>query len=264
MKKIVAIGGGEIGRHGHPVETTKIDKEIIQLTGKEKPKLLFIPTASSDSESYFEVVKKHFGERLGCKTDVLYLIKEKPTRKEVEKKILNPDIIYIGGGNTLKMMRVWRNTGVDKVLKQAYHKGIVLSGLSAGSICWFESGHSNSMSFYNPKKWKYINIKGLGLLKGIHCPHYNGRTFGIPRRKHFQNMIKKIGGFGIAIENNCAIEFIDSKYFRVITSKPRARAYRVYKSRGKIISEKIEQKTELSPIRKLYKKNLPPNPSIGR
>lgn len=139
MKKLVAIGGGEIGQSGYPVETTKIDKEIIRLTGKRNPRLLFIPTASSDSKSYFEAVKKHFGKRLGCKTDVLYLIKEKPTRKEIEEKILNSDMIYVGGGNTLKMMKVWRKTGVDKVLKQAYNKGVVLSGLSAGSICWFYS-----------------------------------------------------------------------------------------------------------------------------
>ncbi|MEK7167291.1 MAG: Type 1 glutamine amidotransferase-like domain-containing protein [Patescibacteria group bacterium] len=254
MKKIVAIGGGEIGKPGYPVETTKIDKEIIQLTGKKNPMLLFIPTASSDSESYFKVVKKHFGKRLGCKTDVLYLIEEKPTRKEIEEKILNSDIIYVGGGNTLKMMKVWRNAGVDKILKQAYNKGVILSGLSAGSICWFDSGHSDSMSFYNPKKRKYINVKGLGLIRGIHCPHYNGRTLKVPRRKHFQNMIKKIGGFGIAIENNCAIEFIDNKYFKVITSKPHAGAYKVYKKRGEIISEKIEQKAELSPIRELFLK----------
>ena len=75
--QIVAVGGGEIGRPGYLVETTKIDKEIIALTGKKSPRLLFIPTASSDSESYYEVVKKHFGKRLDCKTDVLYLIKEK-------------------------------------------------------------------------------------------------------------------------------------------------------------------------------------------
>jgi len=256
MKKIVAIGGGEIGRPGYPVETTKIDKEIIKLTGKKNPRLLFIPTASSDSESYFEVVKKHFGKRLGCKTDVLYLIKNKPTKKEIEEKILNSDIIYVGGGNTLKMMKVWRKSGVDKILKQAYNKGIVLSGLSAGSVCWFNSGHSDSMSFYNPKNWEYINVKGLGLIKGVHCPHYNGGKIGMPRKKNFQNMIKKIGGFGIAIEDNCAIEFIDSKYFKIITSKPSAGAYKIYKKHGKIISEKIEQKIELSPIEELYKKSF--------
>ncbi len=77
MGKIVAIGGGEIGRPGYPVETTVIDNEIIRQTGKTNPHLLFIPTASSDSTSYYEVVKKHFGDDLGCFTDVLYLIGEK-------------------------------------------------------------------------------------------------------------------------------------------------------------------------------------------
>lgn len=181
MKKIVAIGGGKIGQLGFPVETTKIDKEILRLSGKRKPRLLFIPTASSDSESYFEVVKKHFGKRLGCKTDVLYLIKEKPTKKEIEEKILSSDIIYVGGGNTLKMMRVWRNAKVDMILKQAYEKGIVLSGVSAGSICWFDSGHSDSLSFYNPEQRSYINVKGLGLIGGVHCPHYDSETLGVTR-----------------------------------------------------------------------------------
>lgn len=252
MKKLVAIGGGEIGRPGFPIETTKIDKEIIKLSGKRNPRLLFIPTASSDSESYFEIVKKHFGKRLGCKTDVLYLIKEKPIRKEIEEKILSSDIVYVGGGNTLKMMNVWRNSGADTFLKQAYEKGIVLSGVSAGSICWFDSGHSDSMSFYNPEKWNYINVRGLGLIRGIHCPHYDSETLGMPRRQHFHDMIKKIGEFGIAIEGNCAIEFVDGKHFKLITSKPRAGAYKVYKKRGKVVSERIKQRKELSPMEELY------------
>ena len=160
MKKIIALGGGEIGRPGYPIETTQIDKEIIKLTGKKNPKLLFIPTASSDSESYYEVVKKHFGKRLGCKTNVLYLIKEKLSQKEIKEKILNSDIIYVGGGDTLKMMRVWKKNGVDKILKQAYEKGVVLSGLSAGSICWFKYGISDSKRFTNPNAG-LIKVSGL-------------------------------------------------------------------------------------------------------
>ena len=150
-----------------------IDKEIVRLSGNKRPKLLFLPTASSDSELYWFYVNKHFGKRLGCKTDVLYLIKEKLTTEEIKNKILSADIIYVGGGNTLKMMRLWRRLGVDKLLKQAWRNGTVLCGISAGSICWFESGHSDSMSFYSPKNWKYINVQGLGFIKGIHCPHYD-------------------------------------------------------------------------------------------
>jgi len=172
MKKIVAIGGGEIGRPGYPVETTKIDKEIIKLTGKTNPRLLFIPTASSDSELYYETIKKHFGKRLGCKTDVLYLIGKNLGKNEIEEKILGSDIVYVGGGSTLKMMKIWRKTGVDNALKLAYKKGVVLSGLSAGSICWFKWGNSDSKKSIDPKA-DLIKVSGLGLINALHCPHYD-------------------------------------------------------------------------------------------
>jgi dipeptidase E len=248
VKTIVAIGGGEI----RGSETLAIDKEIIRLTKKEHPKLLFIPTASSDSEDYFKGIDKYFGKKLGCKTDVLYLLKETPSSKEIRNKILGSDIIYVGGGNTLKMMKLWRRLGVDKILKTAWQKGIVLCGLSAGSICWFESGHSDSMSFYNSKKWEYINVRGLGFIEGIHCPHYDNKTLGVSRKTHFHNMIQKIGGVGIAIDENCAIEFLDDKY-RVITSKKSAKAFKVYKEGGKVIFKEIEQRNTLVSIATLYK-----------
>ena len=85
MGKIVALGGGEIGRPGYPIETTAIDEEIIRLSGKNKPRLLFIPTASRDSEIYIETLQKHFGERLGCKIDVLRLATEKYRNWELQK-----------------------------------------------------------------------------------------------------------------------------------------------------------------------------------
>jgi dipeptidase E len=234
-KVIVAIGGGKIRSGGR----APIDREIVRLSHKKNPHLLFIPTASSDSERYWEDVQEYFGRFLKCKTDVLFLIKERPSKAQIGAKIRSADIIYVGGGNTLLMMRLWRRLGVDKLLKAAYEKGTVLAGVSAGSICWFDSGHSDSMSFYNPRKWKYINVRGLGLIQGIHCPHYNGMTLGIPRRKHFRDMIRKIGGVGIAIENNCAIEFRDGQVYKVINSKPNARAYRVYKTGGEVVAERI-------------------------
>ncbi|HEY2461772.1 MAG TPA: peptidase E [Candidatus Acidoferrum sp.] len=247
-KVIVAIGGGEIRTRG----TAVIDRETIRLSNKKNPKLLFIPTASSDSERYWNRVQEYFGKFLKCKTDVLFLVKEQPSREQIRKKIAWADIIYVGGGNTLLMMRLWRRLGVDKLLRAAYAKGTVLSGISAGAICWFTSGHSDSMSFYSPRKWEYINVRGLGLIKGIHCPHYNSETRGIPRRKHFRGMIQKTGGFGIAIENNCAIQFIDGHFYRVISSKKRSRAYRVYGRSGKVIARQIRQETAFAPIDSLY------------
>jgi dipeptidase E len=250
-KTIVAIGGGEIRTRG----TAPIDREIIRLSQKKHPRLLFIPTASSDSERYWEHVQKYFGGFLQCKTDVLFLIKEQLSKERIRRKILSADIVYVGGGNTLQMMRIWRRLGVDKLLASAYENGTVLSGISAGAICWFDSGHSDSMSFYNPRKWQYINVRGLGLVRGIHCPHYNSMTRGIPRRRHFRGMIQKIGGMGIAIENNCAIEFIDGRFYKVVSSKPHSRAYRVYKSGGKVVVEQIRQEKQLAPIESLARRH---------
>ena len=246
-RAIVAIGGGNIRVRG----TAPIDREIIRLSGKKHPVLLFIPTASSDAEDYCKQIQEYFGEFLKCKTRVLLLIREHPSKEQIRRKIQSADIVYVGGGNTLKMMRLWRRLGVDKLLKTVYQKGTVLCGISAGSICWFDSGHSDSLSFYSPRSWKYINVKGLGLIKGIHCPHYNSRTLGIPRRRDFCDMIRKIGGIGIAIENNCAIEFIDGKFYKVIASRVNARAYRVCRSDGEVFVERIQQEAQLAPIRKL-------------
>ncbi len=230
---IITIGGGSASQG----ETLAIDKEIVRLTKKSKPSLLFIPTASDDNENYWKAIDKHF-QKLGCETDVLFLIKEKPERKKIAEKIAKADIIYVGGGNTLKMMKLWRKLGVDKMLKTAWEKDKVLCGVSAGSICWYESGHSDSMSFYHPEKWDYINVRGLGFLKGIHCPHYNGKTLGIARRSSFKKMMMKIGGTGFAVDNSCALMF-EGKQISSISAKKGAAAYKVFKKKGKIIEQKI-------------------------
>lgn len=253
-KKIIAIGGGDIRKKA----TESIDAEIIRLSGKKKPNLLFIPTASSDDEDYCNHIENYFGGYLGCMVEVLLLIKELPAWEIIEQKIFAADIIYVGGGNTLKMMRRWRHLGVDKLLVMAYNQGTVMCGVSAGAICWFESGHSDSMSSYSPEDWEYIRVRGLGLIKGVHCPHYNSSTLKIPRKKDFQHMIQKLGdsAMGIAIDDNCAIEFIDGMFFKVLTSKPEAAAYKVYKQGGVVVSEKIVQIEQVSPIQKIYERQL--------
>jgi dipeptidase E len=250
-RAIIAIGGGAIRTRG----TADIDREIIRLSNKLRPNVLFVPTASSDSERYWARFREYFGGFLKCRTDMLFLIREMPTTEQIERKIFSADIVYVGGGNTLYMMRVWRRLGVDQILKAAYRKGTVLAGISAGAICWFDSGHSDSMSFHNPQHWKYINVRGLGLINGINCPHYNSMTRGVPRRRDFREMIRKIGGIGIAIENNCAIEFIDDRFYKVIRSKAYSRAYRVYKRGGDVVAEQIRQQEQLAPIESL--KNRP-------
>ena len=227
--KIIAIGGGEIGRPGTKIETEAIDREIIKLTGKKHPKLLLIPTASNDSGMYRSVVQKYFGKRLGCKTDALYLIEEKLSKNEIEMKIYNTDIIYVGGGNTLKMLKIWRRLGIDTILKKAARKGIVLSGVSAGAICWFSHGLSDSLRFKNPKNKKLIRVRGLGLINILVCPHY---YFKKDRRLSLFKIIKEKGGSALALENCTALEVIGNNY-KILASKTNAKAYLVYRKNKK-------------------------------
>jgi dipeptidase E len=249
MGKIVALGGGDIGRLGSPVETTAIDKEIIRLTGKSHPRLLFIPTASSDSESYYEAVNKYFGRELGCKTDVLYLIKEKTTGKEIESKIMNSDIVYVGGGNTQKMIRIWKKTGTDIILRQAYDKGIVMSGISAGAICWFRQGNSDSRKYHNPNAG-LIKVSGLNWINALYCPHYDEEK---DRRPELKKMMLKTPGVALAFDNCCAIEIIDGKY-RIISSKTTANAYKVYWQASEYHEDIIAQLKTFQPLENLLKK----------
>jgi dipeptidase E len=253
-KKIVAIGGGEIGRpkeNGgfYPVETKAIDKEIIKLSGKKKPLLLFIPTASSDSEGYSKVVEKHFS-KFSCKVKALNLIKEKLSKKEIEKKVLSADIIYVGGGNTLKMMMIWRRLGVDKILEKAMKKGIVLSGLSAGAICWFSYGNSDSRKFTSSSS-KLIKVKGLGFVDALCCPHYDVEK---ARQKDLKRMTKSTNKIiSIALENCTALEVIGDKY-RIIKSKKSAKAYKIYWKKNKYYNEIITTSNEFLPLKDLLEK----------
>jgi dipeptidase E len=232
MRKIVAIGGGELRN----LETLPIDKEIVKLTGKKHPKALIIPTASNDSGKYWETFKNVYGKKLGCKTRVLYLIKEKPTKNQIKEGILSSDLIYIGGGDTKKMLKVWRKLNVDKILKMAYDKGIVLSGISAGSYCWFEKSISSS-------KERVYN--GLGLIKKLsNVCHYPKDE---KKKKIIWKNFRKVNLPTIALENCTALEIVGDEY-RIITSKKRAKAYRLYNSGKKLIKEKITQTNSFKPL----------------
>ena len=249
MGKIVAIGGGDLST----LATEPIDRAIIGLSGKSNPRALFIPTASSDSVEYWENFDRAYRTEYGCETEVLYLLGPTPDPVDVSGRIARADIIYVGGGNTLKMMRRWRRLGVDALLREAYARGVVLCGVSAGAICWFESGHSDSMSFYHPEDWDYIAVTGMGLVKGLACPHYNGETDGVPRRQDFHDMVRKRGGVGIAIDNDCAIAFVDDGY-KVLSSASGAGAYTLFVRRGEVIERRIEDAEEYLPVSNLYQR----------
>jgi dipeptidase E len=254
MGKIIAIGGGEIGRPKegggyYPIETTSIDIEILRLTNKKKPTLLFLPTASYDSRDYFEVVEKHFTKLGFSSVTPLYLSDRSLTKKHIQDTILSHDAIYVGGGDTLRMMNVWRKMGVDRILKLAYERDIVLSGLSAGSICWFSYGNSDSRKFSSGSN-KLIKVTGLGLIDALHCPHYDVEPH---RQADLKRMMKTTSKLAIALDNCAAIEIIDNTY-RIIKSKPSAKARKVYWKDGKYFIEDIPASESYTDISKLTQK----------
>ncbi len=235
MLKIIAIGGGGIGDDGAKPEVLSISLEIIRLSGKRNPKFLFLPTAALDDENYIKAVKNHFGRDLKCRLETLCLIKQKPEMAERKGKILAADIIYVGGGNTLLMMNRWRKLGVDKLLLLAAKKGKVLCGPSAGAICWFRQGNSDSRKFRNPKA-KLIKVTGLGFIDALACPHYDVEK---DRKPELKEMMKNTKGFAVAIDNCAALEVAGNKY-RILASKPKAGVYSVFWRSGKFHEHKYE------------------------
>ena len=233
MKHIFAIGGGEIGRAGYPVETLAIDKAIIKSTGKKHPRLLFIPTASRDSAGYIKVVAEHFGKRLGCTIDTLCVAKDAPSQKEMHAQVAAADIVYVGGGNTLFMMKRWRACGLDMILTRAAESGTIMSGLSAGAVCWFRFASSDSRMMTDPTYKKYIRVRGLGWYDATLSPHHireNKRDAGL------RTLLKSRGGIGIALDDFACLEIRGAEY-RIITSQPQARARKMYLRKGKVAEE---------------------------
>jgi len=244
MKILYAIGGGEISE----LETFKIDEAIVASAEKRHPKALFIPTASGEPEGYVDSFVKLYGDRLGCEIDVLRLLDGNTSSLEAEEKIMSSDIVYVGGGNTRMMMAVWKEYGLDKSLKKAHEKGIVLSGLSAGSICWFSKGQSDIEEFKRGSLDNYTCVDGIGILDAMHCPHYNEDTRDID----FAEKIKSFDGIGIAIDNNCAIEIKNNTY-KIHKSDSKANAYKIYYKNKELFKEVLDNEDEYLSLEELMK-----------
>ena len=202
MGTIVALGGGEL----RDAETRTIDKRIMELTSKSHPNALFIPTASGDATDYAAIFNAQYGDALGCTTDTLYLLKNRPIPDVITQKIREADLIYVGGGNTLRMMKLWRKLGIDQLRVEAHERGTVLSGISAGAICWFASGFSDSRRFAGKDDWPYIRVRGLGLVNAIYCPHVDSEK----RLAPFTQFMQKHNQFGIGCDDPSATTLPES------------------------------------------------------
>lgn len=205
MSTIVAIGGGEIINS----ETYAIDKFIIDRSGKESPNVLFVPTASGDNEDYCDVFKNYY-TKLGARVTNLILSNPKLSYNEAEEKIMTADVVYVGGGNTDKMLRTWEQNGVPKLFKQLSEEkpDSVLSGLSAGAICWFEYGATDSLRFDNPDNHDIYDIKGLGYIKSMIASPHHVREKAV-REPAIKALMQKLGQTvtGVAIDDCAAVVF---------------------------------------------------------
>lgn len=245
MGKIVAIGGGENGHGKTKYETAAIDKEIIRLTGKTNPHFLFIGLANPYADNYYDVMRGIYADMYGCNTD--YLTNDEHKNMDIAKaKIQWADIIYVGGGNTLKLMTGWRKFGVDKLLMDAYETDKVLCGVSAGGICWCDYGNSDSRRFTSDSD-KLIKVKGLGLINILFCPHIKTEPNRCTDLKRMMKTTYKIPS--VAIDMG-ALEIVDNQY-RILTLNESTTAYKSYWKKGRYICESIID-NEFKPLDELY------------
>lgn len=244
-QNIIAIGGGDFKAN----KTLSIDREIVRTANTQHPRLLFVPTASHDDLAYAKAITKHFSD-LGCTVETLLLWKERPDHLELAARFDTADIIYVGGGNTLKMMNRWRKLGVDKLLTHARERGVVLSGVSAGSICWFSYGSSDSRKDKDPDA-DYVKVAGLGFINALHCPHYDSE---LARRASLQQMMRKFKDIvAIALDDCAALQVVDDTY-RILSNHERAHGYKIYWHNGQLHHEVIAKETAFKPLARLLLK----------
>ena len=218
-KQIIAIGGGGFGRNpGDGV----IEQYILDQTGKEKPNICFIPTATGDNEAYKVNYYSTFS-KLDCNPIHLDFFKRTP---DLEQLIPQQDAIFVGGGNTKSMLAVWKDWNLDKLLKEAYEKGVVMSGVSAGANCWFERAVVDSWE----EDLRVIDC--MGFIKGICCPHYDEEPQRRPAVKTF--LEDGIIDSCYSVEGNCALHIKnDDEYLSVDFGKEK-NAYMVSIDDGKV------------------------------
>lgn len=207
------MGGG--GFSDEP-ENPLLDDFVLSLTGKPKPRVCFVPTASGDSEGY---VKLFYDAFLGERAEASHLALFRRTVPDLRAFLLSQDVVYVGGGNTISMLAVWRAHGLDLVLREAWEAGVVLCGLSAGGLCWFEGGDTDSLG----AGVSALN-DGLGLLPGSFCPHYDTEP---ERRPSYRRFIAEGLAPGFAADDGVGLHFVGTALREAIGSRPSARAYRV-------------------------------------
>ena len=233
-RQIIALGGGGFSMEPR---NRRLDSYILSQANSSIPKVCFIPTASGDSRDYLRRFYHSFS-KYNCVTNDLELFK--PKHADFESFLLEQDVIYVGGGNTRNMLLLWKEWKIDKILRKAYEKGILLTGLSAGAICWFEQGITD------PENGDLYVLNGLGFLAGSSCPHYNGE--GRRRPAYKKLILNGSAKSGYAIDDGVGLHFINGKLHKAISSRKTAKAFYVQNKNGVFQEDKLDVQYITAPL----------------
>lgn len=229
-KTLICIGGGELKSK----ETLAIDGYIAQKAkarAKDRRAYgLFIPTASHDSMPYFNSFRKTYTSVYDIKADVALSVYGEMSFDKIKEKFQKADFLYIGGGDTVFMLEHWKKTGLLGLIEDAYERGVIVCGLSAGAICWFENMYTDSAMIGIGES--YSIYSGLGWIKSTISPHYDLRMLDFDRIILYNNRD------AVGLEDCSAIEITDGKIVRSISCG--GNAYFLHPKDGKVEKTLIE------------------------
>jgi dipeptidase E len=224
-RHIVALGGGGFSMEPHK---PLLDDYILSLARRRRPRICFIGTASGDHPGYIRRFNRAFAPPRARPT---HLGLFERTVGDLHKFVLEQDVIFVGGGNTANLLAIWRTHGLDRALRAAWNAGVVLAGVSAGAICWFDCGITDSFGGYRELRG------GLGFLGGGCCPHYDGEA---ARRPVLLRAARRGFPATLALDNGAAAHFIGTRLVEVVSSRRRARAFRVVRHGRRAVEEPLE------------------------
>jgi len=225
VPQIVALGGGGFSMEaGNPL----LDDYVLSLTGRKRPKVCFIPTASGDADHYIVRFYREFCAR-GAEVSHVSLFRRDKGSGAVEgdlaAHLLAQDLIYVGGGSVISLMGAWLAHGLDTMLEAAWRKGTILCGLSAGSLCWFDEAVT---AFHGPPQ----RVHGLGFLPHSNCVHYNGEP---TRRSEYHAYVADGMVAGYGVDDGAALRFVGPELYEAVSSRPKAGAHRVETVGGEVL-----------------------------
>ena len=224
-RQIVAFGGGGFSMEsGNPL----LDEYVLGLARAEKPRVCFLPSASGDADHYIVRFYRAFpADR--CEASHISLFRREQGPADLRAHLLSQDLIYVGGGSVISLLGVWRAHGIDEIVREAWEAGVILCGLSAGSLCWFSEAVTG---FHGaPRK-----VEGLGLLPFSNCVHYEP---GSTRRFAFHGFLREGMASGYAAEDGAALHFVEDELSRVVASRPSARGYRLDAVGNRVVEMRI-------------------------